>query len=644
MNQRSSSKPKINSSSLIDPGIDDDGCDSSGTPASAINPPESRARQPSLGARSCEPAALNYRPPQVRGSTTPTDHGTTAPPTQLADRTISNDTTVSSLTHATYMASHPVPNYHLPAHEEYDDEDGRRTKYPGVTTTQQSTSAALFGEDRVPQPRHDLEAQKVALYRAHGLAAAARQPSTATRGGITTTTLTTAATTKTEDENDLEQGELQRAIQMSCMDAAAMFTARLSGVSEAQSRFSSITEATLLQVGIEDEENSRDLHATPAEATPVLSLEASASGPTKKEKEDENFLRATDNDRMDRHEVWALAGKQPSSASKLATIPSRNSYASSTSTTMTPAPLPDGGLQRQTPMNFSRAGAFAVQPGIAMQEQRKGVLTPHPPGFLESIRRGRHGLRSSSSRTGGQFRTSSRMSSKEVDSSSMMMMMSMDVPSASVRLASRCETTATTGVASTEANNTYKRGALRTKIILLVACGVFVLALAVGLGLGLRDNGDDDDGNSGGTEPPPKTPIPASLLARLGLLSTDPDNAFTNQFSPQSQALEWIFLDLTNSTTTGMIYGDDFSGGISLTDETIANLPARLETRYALACFYFATNGATWNNSFNFLSHGHHECAWNDNSNLSSSSNNLSTFGGVECNSNLEIFSLTFSE
>jgi hypothetical protein len=219
------------------------------------------------------------------------------------------------------------------------------------------------------------------------------------------------------------------------------------------------------------------------------------------------------------------------------------------------------------------------------------------------------------------------------------------VPRASVRLASLGETTGTTtGVASTETSNTHKRGAVRTKIILWVACGVIILAVALGLGLGLRDNGDGDNVNSGGTEPPPKTPLPASLLARLGRLSSDPDNAFADQFSPQSQSVEWIVLDLTNSTTTGTIYGDEFSGGIIFTDETTANLPARLETRYALACLYFATNGPSWNHSFNFLSHEHHECAWNDNFNLSVSSNNLSTIGGVQCNSDLEIFSLTFSK
>lgn len=101
-------------------------------------------------------------------------------------------------------------------------------------------------------------------------------------------------------------------------------------------------------------------------------------------------------------------------------------------------------------------------------------------------------------------------------------------------------------------------------------------------------------------------------------LSTNPE-VFEESSSSQSNPLFWLALNdfepiFGNPTIEGMLS---------------AEMESRIISRYALAVLYFSTSGKdndSWNNQFNFLSEGVHECDWNDGSGMHSGS-------GVFCDS-----------
>jgi hypothetical protein len=80
--------------------------------------------------------------------------------------------------------------------------------------------------------------------------------------------------------------------------------------------------------------------------------------------------------------------------------------------------------------------------------------------------------------------------------------------------------------------------------------------------------------------------------------------AWEDPTSPQSKALYWLV-----HTDTDHHQHPQEHQQHSWTTSNEAQI--RLETRYALAVLYFATNGTThWQDSNDFLSHLHHECDW----------------------------------
>jgi hypothetical protein len=88
----------------------------------------------------------------------------------------------------------------------------------------------------------------------------------------------------------------------------------------------------------------------------------------------------------------------------------------------------------------------------------------------------------------------------------------------------------------------------------------------------------------------------------LEKINSNTSVAWEDPQSPQSQALHWLIYEDLFTETAVNVYG-------------IPDLD-RIQTRYLLAVFYFATGGRTegggsWRNTFNFISPVLHECDWN---------------------------------
>ena len=78
------------------------------------------------------------------------------------------------------------------------------------------------------------------------------------------------------------------------------------------------------------------------------------------------------------------------------------------------------------------------------------------------------------------------------------------------------------------------------------------------------------------------------IRSKLEYLSSDP-SVFDDESSPQYAALKWLKEDLITNNDMEQF---------------------RVETRFALATFFFATHGDRWLDPLNFLSSDIHECAW----------------------------------
>jgi hypothetical protein len=155
----------------------------------------------------------------------------------------------------------------------------------------------------------------------------------------------------------------------------------------------------------------------------------------------------------------------------------------------------------------------------------------------------------------------------------------------------------------------------------LVVLGALLLVLVVGVGVAvavLLGGNDNDNGvvdrSEGGVAPGIPTASPVSetttkapapdndddsvrfqtLLTKIGpTISDTPSALSTDKTTPQYQALNW----LANSD-------------ISNLDFNMTPMQLLVE-RYALAAFYYSTNGKAWGNGFNFLS-GSNVCDWNN--------------------------------
>ena len=135
---------------------------------------------------------------------------------------------------------------------------------------------------------------------------------------------------------------------------------------------------------------------------------------------------------------------------------------------------------------------------------------------------------------------------------------------------------------------------IRRNLLLLLLCGLVVVGVVLGVVFGVSgDKGDnpsevpsDDDGDILPSE------RAYALMADLEQFVDDP-STFEDLSSPQYQAVKWL--------------ADDDDAQIDGSDM------ARLEQRFILATFYYATNqpnrNEKWDDALNFLS-GEHECEW----------------------------------
>jgi hypothetical protein len=142
------------------------------------------------------------------------------------------------------------------------------------------------------------------------------------------------------------------------------------------------------------------------------------------------------------------------------------------------------------------------------------------------------------------------------------------------------------------------------------------------------------------------------IQARLEYLSPDPETVFGNPNSFQSRALEWLLDDVLYSSLLQQLLdaadNDDSGNNFSDTDdETAREIWNRFETRYALAIFYYATQGEEdWKNRYDFVSSTLHECNWT--SRHGDSEKNVldtATFGGggqgITCNDQWQVTDLS---
>jgi hypothetical protein len=124
---------------------------------------------------------------------------------------------------------------------------------------------------------------------------------------------------------------------------------------------------------------------------------------------------------------------------------------------------------------------------------------------------------------------------------------------------------------------------------------LLVLAVAVVISVMLLRQ-DDNSPEDGSPTPAPTIPVPTELTELLASVSFDGGAALSNSSTPQYSALTW----LANNTNL-----DNYSNKQKI-------------QRYALATFYYSTNGDKWNNKNGWLSDAD-ECKWY----------NSKTFNGV---------------
>jgi hypothetical protein len=129
----------------------------------------------------------------------------------------------------------------------------------------------------------------------------------------------------------------------------------------------------------------------------------------------------------------------------------------------------------------------------------------------------------------------------------------------------------------------------RGPMLLYLAVAFLVIAVGAGVGIGLSGSNEVEVE----VEDEDEDPRPEELIARLSKFTTD-DSAWDDPESPQQRAIQWLAQE-------DQQWRDDEDGGSN----------TRLETRYALAVLYFATNGPAWFYNPGFLNPMTHECTWN---------------------------------
>lgn len=147
-------------------------------------------------------------------------------------------------------------------------------------------------------------------------------------------------------------------------------------------------------------------------------------------------------------------------------------------------------------------------------------------------------------------------------------------------------------------NKANASGSGMRHLIIGICCIVIIGAIVAGVVIATadQDNNNNDNNNNNGISPTeaPTTPSESArliaardYLVESGISSLD---TLTNTTTSQYQALAWI----------------------ADSDTLLSHVerPTTWITRYALAAFYYATNGPSWLVGNNWLRIGIHECAW----------------------------------
>lgn len=163
-------------------------------------------------------------------------------------------------------------------------------------------------------------------------------------------------------------------------------------------------------------------------------------------------------------------------------------------------------------------------------------------------------------------------------------------------------------VVASSSTGRHSKWKLHYKISIAVLC-IIGLGLGVAYLLFLRPDDKQDDTHS---SVPPSGRMTA-LKLQVEELSADGLSIFDDETSPQYAAIDWL--------------ANDDSARVSESDQ------ARLQARYALATFYFATLGDNWFDDCGFLS-GRDECEWKC---------SIESGQGVYCDESGQVTSLIFA-
>lgn len=145
--------------------------------------------------------------------------------------------------------------------------------------------------------------------------------------------------------------------------------------------------------------------------------------------------------------------------------------------------------------------------------------------------------------------------------------------------------------------DSQRKGRHTSIFIVAVVTIAAAVVVAIVTSVRLTQRGSDNDEPFTTTAAP--TPTPTSLESYV--LSLLPDYTLKdiqeNNASPQARAYEWILQDPSlvgnYPTSSHLLYPKD-----------------RILQRFALATFFYATNGQEWFNNTHWLSHQIHECFW----------------------------------
>jgi hypothetical protein len=148
----------------------------------------------------------------------------------------------------------------------------------------------------------------------------------------------------------------------------------------------------------------------------------------------------------------------------------------------------------------------------------------------------------------------------------------------------------------------------RKRFALIIGIVVVIVAIAVGVAVGVGGSPSPQE-TVAPTAAPTFSPVPEEIVALIAPLSFDDGASLNDPSSPQSAAARWL---------AGNEFLDTYSD-------------ARKIQRYAMATFYYSTNGDKWKETQGWLSDGNECTEWwyaefdSDNDRLKCDANNMVT-------------------